>query len=112
MAGRWRCWILAAALSGLAPLLGAADAPPSTPPAPPPIVQIGSAYFAKQYCSCLFVVGHSEASCHAEFKPLIDSFKITVDRASLPQSAKVATRLGAASEEATYDRRYGCVLSK
>jgi hypothetical protein len=96
----------------MAALLGAAGAPPPLAAAPPPIVQIGSAYFAKQYCSCLFVVGRSEASCHAEFRPLIDSFKITVDRAGLPQRAKVATRLGAASEEATWDRRYGCVLSK
>jgi len=112
MTGRWRSLISAAVLLGIAPLIGAADAPPPLAAAPPPIIQIGSAYFAKQYCSCLFVVGRSEASCHAEFNPLIDSFKITVNRASLPQSAKVATRLGAASEEATYDRRYGCVLSK
>ena len=112
MTGRWRSWISAAALSGLTLLLGAADAPPPTPHAPPPIVQIGSAYFAKQFCSCLFVAGRTEASCHAEFKPLIDSFKITVDRTGLPKNAKVATRLGTTAGEASYDRRYGCVLSK
>jgi hypothetical protein len=113
MAGKWRSWIFGAALAGVAALLGAADAPPPTPPAsPPPIVQIGTAYFAKQYCSCLLVAGRSETSCHAEFKPLIDSFKITVDRTGLPQSAKVSTRLGTAEGQAIYDRRYGCVLSK
>ncbi len=104
--------ISAAALTGMAALAAAADAPPPPSAAPPPIVQIGSAYFAKQFCSCLFVVGRSEASCHAEFKPLIDSFKITVDRSGLPQSAKVATRLGAVAGEATWNRRYGCVLSR
>jgi hypothetical protein len=106
-----RSLISAATLAGMAPLIGAADSPPPSA-APPPIIQIGSAYFAKHYCSCLFVVGRSEASCHAEFKPLIDSVKITIDRAGLPQRAKVATRLGAAAGEATWDRRYGCVLSK
>ena len=108
MAGKWRSWTSTGALAGLALVLGAAD----TPPPAPPIIKIGSAYFAKQYCSCLFVVGRSEASCHAEFKPLIDVFKITVDRTGLPDSAKVSTKAGSAEGEATYDRRYGCVLSK
>jgi hypothetical protein len=111
MALSWRSTASALALPGVGLLLGAAETPPA-PAAPPPIVQIGASYFAKQYCSCLFVVGRSEASCHAEFMPLIDSFKITVDRARLPQGAKVATRLGSVSQEAVFDRRYGCVLSK
>lgn len=83
-----------------------------TPKAPPPIVQIGSAYFAKQLCSCLFVVGRSEASCRAEFKPRIDIFKIVIDRSALPQSATVSAALGPVSAVARFDPRYGCVLVK
>ena len=112
MKRQWRSWISALTLVGLAPLIAAADSTETKPPTAPPIVQIGSAYFAKQYCSCLFVVGRSEASCHAEFQPLIGSFKVTLDRTGLPQNAKVTTRLGDTEGEAQYDRRYGCVLSK
>ena len=78
----------------------------------PAVVQIGSAYVAKQYCSCLFVVGRSEASCRAEFKPQIDMAKVEVDRAGLPASAKVSVTLLTTTALATYDRRYGCVLEK
>ncbi len=83
-----------------------------TPAAPPPIVQIGSAYFAKQLCSCLFVVGRSEASCRAEFKPRIDIFKIAIDRSGLRRAARVTASLGPVSALATYDARYGCVIAR
>ena len=84
---RKRNLIAALALIALIPGLAvAADAPPPAakavaPTLPSPaLVQIGSAYVAKQLCSCLFVAGRSEASCRPEFKPQIDAAKVVVDR--------------------------------
>ncbi|MEO7026552.1 MAG: hypothetical protein ABI056_03265 [Caulobacteraceae bacterium] len=106
-----------AALAACAPPFAAAAAPPSPAPpapapAPPAIVQIGSAYFAKQMCSCLFVAGRAEASCRAEFKPRMDVFKIAIDRSPRPRAASVTASLGPVSALATFDPRYGCVLVK
>jgi|GEM_PF-7121818 len=88
-------------------LMGAA-----APAPPPPIVQIGSAYIAKQLCSCLFVAGRGEASCRAEFKPDIDPFTVVIDRAGLPARAKVAASLGPVLGEATFSRGFGCVVAR
>jgi ABC-type phosphate/phosphonate transport system permease subunit len=77
-----------------------------------PYARIGGTYIAKQYCSCLFVTGRSEASCKAEFKPDIDRFTVSVDRSGLPAKASVKTRLAIFSAEATYDSRYGCTVAK
>ena len=93
------------------PLTGAA-APAPAPAPPPPIVQIGAAYIAKQVCSCLFVVGRSESSCRAEFKPDIDHFTVAMDRAGLPASGKVTASLGPVVGEATYAQRFGCVVAR
>lgn len=104
-----------AALAACAPPFAAAASPPSPAPpapAPPAIVQIGSAYFAKQMCSCLFVAARSEASCRAEFKPRMDVFTVTMDRAGLPDRAGVTASLGPVTGVARFDRRYGCVLVK
>lgn len=109
MSGNWRSGFAALAVAAPAPLLAVEQAPP---PSPPPIIQIGSAYFAKQLCSCLFVVGRTELSCRAEFKPQIDAFKITIDRSRLPRSATVTTNLGPATALASYAPRFGCVLVK
>jgi len=108
MAGKCGGWLSGTALFAAAS--AAASAPP--PSAPPPIIQIGSAYFAKQLCSCLFVVGRSELSCRAEFKPQIESFKITIDRSGAPASASVSASLGPVVAVATFARRFGCVLAK
>ena len=83
------------------------------PNAPPPIIQIGSAYVAKQMCSCLFVAGRSEASCRPEFKGQgIGSFTVVADRSHLPARAGVTATLGKLVAEARYSRRYGCSISK
>lgn len=104
---------LLAWLAVLAPVAAlAAPQDALTPTAPPPIVQIGSAYFAKQLCSCLFVAARSEASCRAEFKARIDIFKIAIDRVGLPRSASVTASLGPVTALASFDPRYGCVLVK
>lgn len=108
MARKSKGWFMAGAVLTLSPALaGAADPPPG-----PEVIQIGSAYIAKQMCSCLFVAHRSEASCRAEFKPEIDNFTVVVDRGGAPATAKVTARLFASLGEATYSRRYGCVISK
>lgn len=86
---------------------GAADALPS-----PALIQIGSAYVAKQFCSCLFVAARPESACRAEFKPQIDSAKVVIDRDGLPERGKVSVTLLTTTAEAIYSRRYGCVLAK
>jgi hypothetical protein len=75
-------------------------------------VRIGAAYVAKQFCSCLFLTGRSETSCRAEFKPQIDTAKVEIDRGGLPERGKVGVSLGPVVADATYSRRYGCVLAK
>ena len=103
--------MLAGAALAMAPVARAADAPPPATPSPA-VVKIGAAYVAKQLCSCLFLTGRSETSCRAEFKPQIDAAQIAVDRPGLPERAKVSITLGPILAEATYSRRYGCVLVK
>ena len=97
--------------------LGATSAGPAAtidvPNAPPPIVQIGPAYIAKQMCSCLFVAGRSEASCRPEFNSFgIGSFIVVADRSQLPARASVTATLGKRVAEARYSRRYGCSITK
>ncbi len=100
--------ILAGGAFALLPVLcGAADALPS-----PALVQIGSAYVAKQFCSCLFVAARSESSCRAEFKPQIDPARVVIERDGLPERGKVNVTLLTTTAQATYSRRYGCVLAK
>lgn len=72
---------------------------------------IGGTYIAKQYCSCLFVTGRSEASCRAEFQPDIGKFKLQVDRSKLPARASVTARLLMFHGRATYADGYGCSVS-
>ena len=83
------------------------------PNAPPPIIQIGSAYVAKQMCSCLFVARRTEASCRPEFKDQgISAFTVVADRSRLPENASVTASLGKLVAEARYSRRYGCSITK
>ncbi len=102
-----------AALAVAAGALGAPAGAVDIPSAPPPILQIGSAYIAKQMCSCLFVAGRTEASCRPEFKALgIDAFTVTADRSRLPASASVTASRGTLVAQARYTRRYGCSITK
>ena len=83
------------------------------PTAPPPIIQIGSAYIAKQMCSCLFVAGRSEASCRPEFKgQSISAFIVIADRSRLPQRATLTATLGKVSAQARYTHRFGCSIAR
>jgi hypothetical protein len=101
-------WILGGAALTLWPAMaGAADPLPS-----PEVIKIGSAYIAKQLCSCLFVAERSEVSCRAEFKPQIDNVTVVIDRGGLPAKAKVTARVFTTLAEAVYNRRYGCFISK
>ena len=106
-----RIAVVGLALSLAASAVGAATV--DIPSAPPPIIQIGSAYIAKQMCSCLFVAGRSEASCRPEFKAQsISAFTVVADRSRLPRSASVTASLGKVVAEARYSRRYGCSITK
>ena len=109
MSGNWRSGFAALIVAAPSSLLAAEQA---LSPSPSPIIQIGSAYFAKQLCSCLFVVGRDELSCRAEFKPQIDAFRITIDRSRLPKTATVTASLGPVTAMATFNPRYGCVLTR
>lgn len=99
-----------AILAMMTPLLASAAPPPATPSMPPPVIQIGSAYIAKQYCSCVLVTGRSESACHAEFEPEISSFIVATDRRDLPLHATVTARLGPVIALANYSARYGCSI--
>jgi len=76
-----------------------------------PYAQIGASYIAKQMCSCVFVAGRSEASCHAEFEPDIDKFSVQV-RHSKPGHGSVRTRMLVFSSAARYAGGYGCTVAK
>ena len=99
--------VLAASVAASPVVAAAVD----IPSAPPPVIQIGSAYIAKQMCSCLFVARRTEASCRPEFKGQgISAFTVVADRSRLPRSASVTARLGKVVAEARYSRRYGCTV--
>ena len=102
----------AAATTAVMALASAALADPGMPTAPtPPVIQIGSAYVAKQMCSCLFVAHRSEASCRTEFKSQgISAFTLVINHDGLPRAASVTASLGKLVAEARYIRRYGCSI--
>ena len=100
--------LVAAILSTSTPAL----ADPTLPATPTSsVIQIGSAYVAKQMCSCLFVARRSEASCRPEFKSQgIAAFTLVINRDGLPRAASVTASLGKLVAEARYSRRYGCSI--
>ena len=76
-----------------------------------PYAQIGATYIATQMCSCVFVAGRTEASCHAEFEPDIDKFKVSV-RHGKPGHGGVRASLVIFSGAARYTGGYGCTVAK
>jgi len=76
-----------------------------------PYAQIGASYISKQMCSCVFVAGRTEASCHAEFEPDIDKFKVSV-RHGKPGHGGVRASLVIFSGAARYTGGYGCTVAK
>ena len=102
----------AAILALITPLLGSAAPPPTSPVTPPAVIQIGTAYIAKQYCSCVLVTGRSEGACHAEFKPEIAPFTVAIDRRGLPKRATVTARVGSVEALASYSAKYGCSIRR
>ena len=77
-----------------------------------PYAQIGGTYLAKQICSCVFVAGRTDASCHAEFEPDVNKFAVTIHRSSKPGHGWVRTRLLIFKGAATYTEGYGCTVAK
>lgn len=80
-----------------------------------PYGRVGTAYLAKQYCSCRYVAGRSDQSCHAEFKPDIDRFHVTAEQtpaSGAPSSATVTARMLVWSGEARFTKGFGCSLVK
>lgn len=80
-----------------------------------PYGRVGTAYLAKQYCSCRFVAGRSDQSCHAEFKPDIDHFQLKIEQspaAGAPTSASVRAQMLVWSGEARFSKGFGCSLVK
>ena len=73
-----------------------------------PYAQIGGSYLAKQVCSCVFVAGRSDASCHSEFEPDIDKFKVKISHRRHTVRARLLIFSGAAS----YAEAYGCTVTK
>jgi len=77
-----------------------------------PYAQIGGTYLAKQICSCVFVAGRSDASCHAEFEPDVKKFAVTIHRSSRTGHNWVRTRLLIFRGAASYTEGYGCTVVK
>ena len=77
-----------------------------------PYAQIGGTYLAKQICSCVFVAGRTDASCHAEFEPDVSKFSVKIHRSSKPGHNWVRTRLLIFTGAANYTEGYGCTVTK
>jgi len=69
-----------------------------------PYGEIGTTYIAKQLCSCVFLTGRTDASCHAEFEPDIDRMSVRIDHAK----GRVSARLAIFANSASYSPQYGC----
>ena len=65
----------------------------------------GTAYVAKQTCSCLFVAGRPLDSCHTDF----DATAVrSLDVSVTANSVTVSALGGLISARAQYDQGYGC----
>jgi hypothetical protein len=97
-------WIIAAALAAvLAAGAGAVFASDA-----PAFLRIGTAYAAKQTCSCLFVSGRELASCKGEYDQT--SARLLSWRAD--ERSVTVSALGLVSAEAVFEEGFGCRLAR
>ena len=67
--------------------------------------RIGTAYVAKQTCSCLFVAGRPPASCRTDFDPAaLQSLEVVTGSGAVTASALG----GLISSRAEFEKDYGC----
>ncbi len=67
-----------------------------------PYAEIGSVYMAQQMCACLYVVGHSRATCEKEFSPDLERFQVKLE------AHAVETRLLTGYGRSEYAPAFGC----
>ena len=67
-----------------------------------------SAVYAKEYCSCLFVMEHEEAFCEGYVPSLITVDKV-IDK---EEKSIVATALGVDTKASLKSKRFGCSFSE
>ncbi len=66
-----------------------------------------SSFYAKQMCSCLFVVGQTEERCRNEARQYVPISGYEIDR---EQRAVTVSGLGRTNRAHFVSERYGCVL--
>lgn len=66
-----------------------------------------SSFYSKEFCSCYFVVGRSEAFCHNYARQYVPISEFSLDESS--QSVTV-TGLGITTTSAFVSEKYGCVI--
>jgi len=71
-------------------------------------LELLTAYSAKEMCSCLFVMGQTEAFCRTWTKQAPDVKSVTIDRQDKSVRAQAVMMWGARAR--FVDRRHGCVL--
>jgi hypothetical protein len=67
--------------------------------------RIGTAYVAKQTCSCLFVAGRKPESCRTDYDPAALA-RLKVEPAA--SSVKVSALGGLVASTAQFDAGFGC----
>jgi hypothetical protein len=70
----------------------------------PPII---SSYYAKELCSCLYVVGQTETYCHSVVRQYVPISSFQIDASS---RTVTVSGLGQTNRARFVDDRYGCVL--
>ncbi len=68
-----------------------------------------SSYYAKEFCSCFFVVQNPEAYCHKYVKQYVPISSFSLDQ---KQKKVTVSGLGQTHSAVFVDRKNGCVLTK
>lgn len=79
------------------------------------VAQIGTAYAAKQICSCRFVSTREMDSCMGDFTQDLGPLKISetyIDATGRADQSVTASALGIFRATATYEPGLGCTLQK